>query len=645
MTGLLPRPLRAAALALLVVLAFLLGTSSTALAADDVSISYVETSAKGLQILVSVPQAVNVDLDNVSVLVDGQQADSQSALATSTSDVRRTTVLVIDTSNSMRGQRFESAKNAALAFLDAVPDDVYVGIVSFADAVLEPLAPSLDRDQARAVIGDLSLSKRTRLYEGVLAGVTMAGDAGQRTLVVLSDGADTTDTAIDDVTTAVTDAGVLVDIVALDQSGKAPAALQTLASAGEGQVIQASAEALRETFSQEAESLARQVLVTAQVPDGVSATEATLEIQLPTDAGDLSVRAFATVRDAAPASPPVADAPAGTQPAYLLPAWAMYAGVGALGLGLLLIIAIMAPRRAARRLSPEDRVAGYTDQLNGKHAAAASGRIDADQAIAQVTDAAAGVLKRSGSLEARITLRLERAGSPLKSSEWLLLHAGIATGALMLGLLIGKGSVLLAFVFLLGGVFVPWLYLGRKRSKRLKAFNGSLPDTLQLMSGSLAAGLSLTQSVDTIVREGVEPIASEFKRVLIETRLGVALEEALNDVAERFGSKDFAWTVMAIKIQRQVGGNLAELLENVAVTMREREYMQRQVAALSAEGRLSAWILGGLPPGFLLYLLLVNREYVMPIFTDPRGWLMLSGAAIWLVVGIFWMSRLIKVEV
>jgi tight adherence protein B len=165
------------------------------------------------------------------------------------------------------------------------------------------------------------------------------------------------------------------------------------------------------------------------------------------------------------------------------------------------------------------------------------------------------------------------------------------------------------------------------------------------MSGSLAAGLSLAQSVDTIVREGVEPISSEFKRVLVETRLGVNLEDALEGVAERFDSKDFGWVVMAIRIQRQVGGNLAELLDTVAATMREREYMRRQVAALAAEGKLSAWVLGGLPPAFLLYLLVTNRDYVMVLFTEPMGWLMLAGASLLLGVGVFWMSRMVKVEV
>ena len=125
----------------------------------------------------------------------------------------------------------------------------------------------------------------------------------------------------------------------------------------------------------------------------------------------------------------------------------------------------------------------------------------------------------------------------------------------------------------------------------MKAFNEGLADTLQLISGSLSAGLSLAQSVDTVVREGMEPIADEFKRVLVETRLGVPLEAALQGVAERMGSKDFEWVVMAIRIQREVGGNLAELLNTVGATLRERDYLRRQVQTLAAEGKLSATFL------------------------------------------------------
>ena len=140
------------------------------------------------------------------------------------------------------------------------------------------------------------------------------------------------------------------------------------------------------------------------------------------------------------------------------------------------------------------------------------------------------------------------------------------------------------------------------------------------MAGSLSAGLSLAQSVDTVVHEGPEPIAREFKRVLVETRIGVPLEDAFEGVAARFGSEDFAWVVMAIRIQRQVGGNLAELLTTVAATMREREYLRRQVQTLSrprASCRRSSS--PRLPPGCSCYVFLTQPDYIEPLYTDRSG--------------------------
>jgi tight adherence protein B len=184
-----------------------------------------------------------------------------------------------------------------------------------------------------------------------------------------------------------------------------------------------------------------------------------------------------------------------------------------------------------------------------------------------------------------------------------------------------------------------------KRQKRLKAFSSGLADTLQLMSGSLSAGLSLAQSIDTIVREGQDPIASEFRRVVIETRLGVTLEDSMDGVGQRMESRDFEWVVMAIRIQREVGGNLAELLLTVAATLREREFLRRHVKALSAEGRLSCYVLGGLPPGFLLYLTLTKPDYVHPLFSTALGFILLAGMALLLGVGMFWMTKVAKVDV
>ena len=608
---------------------------SAALAADG-SITHVETKPGTLQVLVSVPADADVDLTGVKVTVDGKDAKASAETAGSDTTVRRTAILAIDTSKSMEGSRFDAAKVAAQEFISSVPDDVYVGIVTFAGEVTTVLDPTTDRAAAQAVLDGLTLTKQTRLYDGVIQAVDVAGTEGQRSLLVLSDGADTSDTPIDTAIAKIKDADVLADVVALEQNGNALQALQQLATAGNGQVISSDPAALQAAFAAEADVLARQVLITATLPSGFDKTEATIKVTLPTSSGSVSAEAFSTIQPGV--TQVVRDR------AWTPPSWALYAGPAALALGLVCLAVLLVPRKA--HLSAADRVTRYTEaQAFGGSPDGGSSLLDTDVTFASAKETAANVLRRNKDLDVRISSRLQAAGSELKSSEWLLVHGGIFFLSGLTGLLLGGGNLLIGFLFLAAGLLLPWMYLGFRRSRRRKAFNAGLPDTLQLMSGSLAAGLSLAQSIDTIVREGAEPIASEFRRVLVETRLGVTLEDALEGVGERFDSKDFEWVVMAIKIQRQVGGNLAELLDTVAATIREREYVRRQVAALAAEGKLSAWVLGGLPPLFMLYLLLTNYDYVIVMFQKPLGWLMLVGAATILSVGVFWMSRLIKVEV
>ena len=323
-----------------------------------------------------------------------------------------------------------------------------------------------------------------------------------------------------------------------------------------------------------------------------------------------------------------------------LPAWALYAGLAALGIGLLGVLTMAIPQ--PREMTAEEAVEMYTSGRTGTGHHVAPQQQDQ---LATAKSAAAELLRRNKSTEMRINARLEAAGSQLNASEWLLLHVGIVIVAGFVGTVIGGGSLFIGLLFLAGGILLPWMFLGFKRRSRRNKFSKALPDTLQLMAGSLTAGLSLAQSIDTIVNEGVDPISSEFRRVLVETRLGVSLETALEGVADRFDSKDFAWVVMAINIQRRVGGNLAELLNTVAATIREREYMRRQVSALAAEGKLSAFVLGGLPPMFFIYLLLTKYDYVSALWSRPLGYLMLGGSVMILGVGAFWMSRIVKVEV
>lgn len=619
-----------------------LSTSVPATAADEASIAYVQSTKQGIQLLVSVPVGARVDLAEVSTTIDDQPARTTATTAGSTTAVRRTTILAIDTSNSM-SERFTAAKAAANVFLDSVPDDVNVGIVSFAGEVTEELAPTLDREEARAVIAGLQLTPETQLYDGVLAAVAMAGIDGQRTALVLSDGADTGETPLTSVTNAVSASGVHLDVVSLEQKKQSALdALAQLTEAGQGRVIDADTEALREVFTREADLLAKQLLVTVKVPETVTGPDASIVVTLPSGQGTLTAQAFAQVRRPEELAP-AAIAPPPDRGVVLHDTW-MYAGLAALGLSLFLVLVLAVPG-PAKELSPSERAAVYTERVGG---AKRSARIDAPAPQAAMTparQAATKLLENNSSLEDRIAGRLDAAGSPLKAAEWLVIHTGIFIVMGVLGLLLGRGNLVLGILFMLAGALGPWTWLKLKAGRRRKAFDTALPDTLQLMSGSLAAGLSLAQSVDTIVKEGVDPIGPEFRRVLVEARLGVSIEDALEGVAERFDSKDFGWVVMAIKIQRQVGGNLAELLNTVAATMREREYMRRQVRALAAEGKLSAYVLGGLPPMFLLYLVIANRDYVMPLFTEPVGWVLLTVGTLILSVGVFWMSRLIKVEV
>ncbi|MEO5652849.1 MAG: type II secretion system F family protein [Marmoricola sp.] len=625
-------------------------------AADGASIESAQPQDGAVRLLVSVPGEAAVDLTGVTVSLGGTDVATEAAAAAGAEDVERITILAIDTSNSMRGARIKEAKKAAGAFLNAAPANVRVGLVTFDSTVQTLLAPGLDRDAARQALDGLKLTRQTKLYDGVLGALETAGPAvktvGQRKVLVLSDGKDTSKTSLASVIAAVKKSKAQVDVVSLQQDDAGNQALVDIAEAGNGTVLDATdPTALTTAFADEADALARQIVVTAEVPESVSGNSADVQVTVPvgsesfTAAAYLPVRAASTdagVPSSSAASDPLPVASAG----LAIPVPLMFTGVAALGGGLIAMIVLLGLR------TPQATPGGSLAQQIGVYGAGADpggrarARAKADVSLAdQARQAAAKALANNKGLEARIAQRLEGAGMALKPSEWLLMHAGIAVLAGLVGALLGGGSLLLGIIFLAVGAVGPWVYLGLKRTRRLAAFNSSLADTLQLMAGSLSAGLSLAQSIDTIVREGSEPITSEFKRVVIESRLGVTLEDSLEGVASRMESKDFGWVVMAIRIQREVGGNLSELLLTVAATLRERDYLRRHVRALSAEGRLSCYILGGLPPAFLLYLTVSRPEYVKPMYTTPIGWMMCAAMGILLTVGVVWMSKVSKVEI
>jgi tight adherence protein B len=197
-------------------------------------------------------------------------------------------------------------------------------------------------------------------------------------------------------------------------------------------------------------------------------------------------------------------------------------------------------------------------------------------------------------------------------------------------------------VFFLPGLVGPYLYVMVKQSQRLAKFLAQLPDTLQLMSGSLSAGYGVLQAIDLVADEAGEPIASEFQRVLVEARLGMPLEDSLEGMADRMDSDDFRWVVLAMNIQREVGGNLADLLRTVAQTLRDREALRRHIKALAAEGKLSAIILVILPFFLAGYLILVNPTYVGTLTESVFGWILIGIGVIGIIVGMVWIRNLIR---
>jgi tight adherence protein B len=244
----------------------------------------------------------------------------------------------------------------------------------------------------------------------------------------------------------------------------------------------------------------------------------------------------------------------------------------------------------------------------------------------------------------RLDEKLDRAGMPIMAGEFVALTV---VAALVGGLVAAIFLLNVIFVLLIAGVagLIPYHVLRRAEKKRKAALIEQLADTMAILASSLRAGYSFLQALDTVSKEIGEPSAGEFQRVVAEIRLGRPIDEALTAMAVRVDSDDLKWAVIAINVQRQVGGNLAEVLDIVANTVRERAYIRRQVQVLSAEGRLSVVILAGIPFFLFLYITIVNPEYINPLFTTTPGIILLVGGSIFLGLGIYIMTRIIKIDV
>lgn len=649
---------RALALGALVAAALSVWAAAPAAAATSGRIVQITQQAQKIQVVFSVPGLTpgqSIDLSSVHLSVNGQQLAATAAPVRDNGQVTRTAELVIDTSGSMVGAGIAGAKAAAHDFLNALPPDVAVGLVDVSTTATVLTPPTTNRAQLGSLIDGLAASGNTALYDGVALAVQQVGATGSRNIIVLTDGTDDgSKVSLDAAAQAVATSKASLDAVAFGTTASGPAstaALGRLSSAGGGQLFTAAqAGDIATAFKSAANEIANQVIVTATVPDRLRGSQAVVAVSgqaAGTVVGDSAVFVLSSLPTTAPQA-------AGPVPVHIHvgPFQSSWALIGALAgifvaLAILLGVAVTSVKRGDRDGGIRRRLSIYT--LTGRTARkkqeAPESTVLGHSAVARSAMELAGRVVAKKDFEARLTRKLEAGGVPLKAAEWVIIHVAIVLLAPLLAFLISGGNITLLIIVLAVAIIGPYVYLVFKERQRKRKFLEQLPDTLQLIAGSLSAGYSVPQALDTVVREGSEPMTSEFGKAIVEARLGVPIEDALDGVAERMQSVDFSWTVMAIRIQREVGGNLAEVLTNVAATLRERERLRRQVRVLSAEGRLSAWILGCLPVVFGLYMLLARPTYLNPLWQDPIGWGLLLILVVTMTVGVFWLNKVVKVEV
>jgi len=239
---------------------------------------------------------------------------------------------------------------------------------------------------------------------------------------------------------------------------------------------------------------------------------------------------------------------------------------------------------------------------------------------------------------------LIQADIPLTGEELTVIQLSIA-GAVTYFLFSLTGDFIIGLVAFIGLWSLPIMYIKRKKLQREKKFNEQLGDALVIFSNSLKAGYSYLQAVSSVAKEMPDPISKEFGRVLKEMSFGLDATKTLVNLMKRVDSEDLKLMVTAIVIQKETGGNLAEILDNIAGTIRDRVRLQGEVKTLTAQGRFSGMIVAFVPVVLGLFIYLANKPYIVLLFTDPRGRMMLGGAVFNEFIGIMFIRKIIKIEV
>jgi tight adherence protein B len=266
-----------------------------------------------------------------------------------------------------------------------------------------------------------------------------------------------------------------------------------------------------------------------------------------------------------------------------------------------------------------------------------------ERALSRFTEVMDKALTRRG-VGTNISDRLAQANVRLTVTEYIIVNVLSVAGTFFAGYLI-FGTWVLALFAGIFGYFLPRFYLGFAKRQRLNQFNDQLSDTINLLVNGLRSGYSMLQAMETVAKELPPPVSEEFARVVQEVGLGLSSEQALNNMFRRIQSDDLDLMITAVNVQHEVGGNLAEILDIISFTIRERVRIQGEIRTLTAQGMLSGYIISFLPIALGLIMFLMNREYMMRMFTTTCGWIMIGVALFGIVVGFIAVQKIVRIEV
>jgi tight adherence protein B len=610
-------------------LAVLLALALPAAAAAAVRIQSVDAGgypAVRLTVVTDRPSRVPPLVRENGAPAAGQQAENLGRA--------KSVVLGVDRSQSMAGRPLREAVAAARAFLAGKPAADRIAVATFATQALMLTGFSSSTIDADTALRSISVDpvQGTKLYDGlVLAARSLAREElPSRVIIVVTDGNETRSrSSLADVIAAARKAHVSIYVVGIESSRFTPAPLRRLAASTGGRYYgAASLGALRSVYG----SIARELRRTWRVEylsAAVPGERARLSVSVP---GQGSAKAAFTPS----AAPRPSGGGSGLPPALYAP-WGLALLAFAVGALVFLAYGLAFSTGGAERLRAQLAAHVQRRPAARKGIKERRGPRESLAGLLQATERAFGHTR----LWLKLGRLLERADVPLKTAElvYLMLASGLALGILLALTGAPPAAILL---FLLLGLLLPLGVVSWKAKRRLSAFESQLPDLLLSIAASLKAGHSFKQGLQAVVDEGHEPAGKEFTRVLNEARLGRPLEDALQDMVERLGSKNLAFIVTAVSVQSQVGGSLAGLFDMVAETVRNRQQFARKIKALTAMGRMSAYVLVGLP--FLVggAIALMNPQYMAPLFHTSAGHkLLLLGLAM-MAFGSFLLKRIVS---